>query len=408
MRRNLLWPLVISAVAVVIAGTVLVSWHALQPGTSKSDRPAPQPIAGADLSGTGPGTLVSAVSMPEFGRTLTASPMKAARVVYRSTEGDTGRPTVVSGSVFTPTGPPPPGGWPVVSLAHGTLGIDQPCAPSLSPSLLDSADAVVMFINAGYAVALADYQGLGEPGVHPYLDARTAGRNVIDIVRALRHTFPNVSERWGAWGGSQGGGAAWGAGEQATTYAPEMPPLGVVALSPAADVAGLVDLAVQQKLNHDQMAAVVVIVESLARLHPDIDRDDYRQGLAAAKWDVLIACSGDKVHERQSVVERLKPSDVAPRTPQAADRLRGYLSAWALPQQRLAAPMSVVYGGEDEYIEPAWTAGAIRRACALGGVVVSDFQPENHHGDLDTSTQLDWLSQRFAGAPVTDGCVDHG
>lgn len=405
MRRNLLWPLIIGVVAVVVVGAVLVSSKVLRSGGPPSDRPAAESIAGADLSGTGPGTLISAMTMPEFSRTQAATPMKAARVVYRSTEGDTGRPTVVSGSVFIPTGPPPPGGWPVVSLAHGSLGIDQPCAPSLSPSLLGSIDAVAMFIDAGYAVALADYQGLGEPGVHPYLDARTAGRNVIDAVRALRHTFRDVSARWSAWGGSQGGGAAWGAGEQAATYAPEMPPLGVVALAPAADVAGLVDLAVQHQLDRDQMAALVVIVESLARLHPDINRDDYRRGPAAAQWDVLTACSGDKVHERQSVIEQLEPSDIAPSTPQAADRLRGYLSAWALPQQRLAAPMSVVYGGADEYLKPEWTAGAIRRACALGGVVVSDFQPENHHGDLDTSTQLGWLSQRFAGMPVTDGCV---
>jgi hypothetical protein len=34
------------------------------------------------------------------------------------------------------------------------------------------------------AVAATDYQGLGAPGVHPYLDAKTAGFNVIDSVRA--------------------------------------------------------------------------------------------------------------------------------------------------------------------------------------------------------------------------------
>jgi hypothetical protein len=184
-----------------------------------------------------------------------------------------------------------------------------------------------------------------------------------------------------------------------------MLPVGVVALAPAADVAGLVDLAQREELTREQMPTLVVIVESLARLHPDINRDDYRRGLAADEWDVLIACSGAKVHDRESVINRLQPGDVAPQTPQAADRLRAYLTAWALPQQRLSAPMSVVYGGVDEYIAPEWTEEAIRRACDLGGVVTTDFQPDKGHGDLDFASQVDWLAQRFAGDPVTAGCA---
>ncbi|MGB8406980.1 MAG: lipase family protein [Mycobacterium sp.] len=395
----------IGVVVLLTAGVVvIVSPHVRQFIGLEPDPNIPQPIATADLSGTGPGTLVSAVTMPDFSRNLKTTQMNAARVVYRSTEGDTGQPTVVSGSVFTPTGPPPPAGWPVIALGHGTLGIDEPCGPSLSPTLLGNVDAVAKFVKAGFAVAVADYQGLGAPGVHPYLDSRTAGRNIIDAVRALKNTFPEVSGRWGAWGGSQGGGAVWGAAEQVSSYAPEMPPVGVVALAPAADVSGLVDLAVQQKLDRDQMAAIVVIVESLARLHPDLNRDDYRQGLAAEQWDVLTACSGDKVHDRDSVIARLQPGDITPRTPAAADRLRSYLKQWALPQQRLGAPMSVVFGGADEYINHAWTEAAIHQACALGGAVTWDFQPDKGHGTLDTGAQVNWLAARFAGTPVDATC----
>lgn len=405
MRRNLLWATVIGVVIVVVAGAVLVaSPRARRLVGLESDANVPQPIATADLNGSGPGTLVSALTMPDFVHNLKTTQMNAARVVYRSTEGDTGAPTVVSGSVFTPTGPPPPAGWPVIALGHGTLGIDEPCAPSLSSTLLGNIDVVVEFIRAGFAVALADYQGLGAPGVHPYLDSRTAGRNIIDAVRALRHTYPAVSTRWGAWGGSQGGGAVWAAGEQASTYAAEMPPVGVVALAPAADVSGLVDLAVNGQLDHEQMAALVVIVESLARLHPDVNRDDYRRGLAAEQWDVLIACSGDKVHDRESVIARLTSDDVMPHSPAAADRLRGYLTAWALPQQRSAAPMSVVFGGADEYIDHTWTEAAIHRACALGGTLTWDYQPDKGHGTLDTGAQVDWLAARFAGQPVDTTC----
>ncbi|MTA89264.1 MAG: lipase, partial [Actinobacteria bacterium] len=47
---------------------------------------------------------------------------QAWRVLYTST-GIDGEPIAVSGMVFAPTGPIPPGGRPVVSWAHPTTGI---------------------------------------------------------------------------------------------------------------------------------------------------------------------------------------------------------------------------------------------------------------------------------------------
>ncbi len=365
----------------------------------------PQPVPGADLRGSGPGSLVAAVTMPAFARTSYGSEMRSARVLYRSTNGDTDAPTVVSGAVFVPPGDPPAGGWPVVALGHGTTGLDEPCAPSLSPSLLGMAGPVNRLVKAHFAVSLADYQGLGAPGVHPYTDARTAGRNVIDSVRALRRTFTGISNRWGAIGGSQGGGAVWSADEQAAGYAPELDLVGAVALAPAADVSGLVDKAQSGTLTADQRPALQLIIESLARLHPDLDRDDYRHGSAASDWDVLSACSGEAVHKREAATKRLQPGDLAPATPQAAARLRQLLQQWALPQQRLSAPLSIVYGGKDTYIDAPWTTAAIARACALGGTVDWQFLPDKGHGDIDIGDQLQWLADRFQGKPVASDCA---
>jgi hypothetical protein len=330
--------------------------------------------------------------------------MHAARVVYRSTSGD-GQATEVSGSVFIPNGDPPAGGWPVVSFGHGTTGIDESCAPSLSNVLLGYADAVGVLITKGYAVALADYQGLGAPGVHPYTDSRTAGLNMIDAVRALRATFPGVSNRWGAFGGSQGGGAAWSADEQARDYAPELTLVGAVAVSPAADLTGLVDKAQQGTLTKDQQLGVMAIAESLARLHPDFNRDDFRHGAAAKYWDTLVGCSGPETSYRGDAAKTIELNDVAPSTPEAADRLRRYLTEWALPQKRLSAPLYVWYGGADTFIDASWTAGAIKRACALGGHVVAQFEQDKGHVETDYQDQFHWLTDRFADKPVTNACA---
>ncbi len=395
--------LAVAAAVVLVAGAVAVAWAFRADVFDRGG--GPEPISTAHLGGTAPGDLVSAMTMPGLSRSKVGREFNAARVVYHSTNGDTGGPTVVSGSVYTPKGDAPQGGWPVVGFGHGTTGIDEPCAPSLSDSLLGMSSMVVGLIRKGYAVAFADYQGLGAPGVHPYLDAKTAGLNIIDSVRALRHTFDDISPKWAALGGSQGGGAVWAAGEQAGGYAPELELVGVVAMVPAADVTGLVDKAQAHTLTYYQRPAFQSVVETLARLHPDLDRDDYRSGAAAEYWEVLSSCSGAKGLDRKEAAEALAPGDLAPKTPQAAERLRELLRRWALPQQPLTAPLSVSYGGQDEYIDAQWTTDAIARACALGGPVVWDLQPQAGHGNVDISTQYAWLADRFAGKPVADECT---
>lgn len=364
----------------------------------------PVAVDTADLTDAGPGSLVTATTMPGVTRRVEARDLHAARVLYRSTSGDTGAPTVVSGSVFTPKGSPPPGGWPVVAIGHGTVGIDNPCAPSLSDTMLGALAFVTPFIDRGFAVAVPDYEGLGAKGIHPYLDARTAGLNMIDSVRALRRTFPDVSTTWLGFGHSQGGAATWAANEQASVYAPELTLLGTVAAAPAADVSGFVDKSLRGELTSDQVLAMPVIVESHARLNPELNRDDFRAGAAEQYWSVLTACQAPQIYERQAAAEHLRPEDVAPQSVAAADQLRGLLRDWALPQRPLSAPLSVWYGGADTLVDAEWTAAAIARACAMGGTVTVQFEPDKGHAGVDLASQLNWMATRFADQPVPNDC----
>ena len=394
------------AAVTVVAVVVAVVWFSSGASVDEPERGSAGGsvrVLSADLTGSGPGSLVRAMTMPGLHDVLERR-MRAARVVYRSTSGD-GQPTVVSGSVFTPSGDPPNGGWPVIAFGHGTTGTDMSCAPSSSDSLLGYADAVGALVRRGYAVALADYQGIGASGVHPYTDSRTAGLNMIDAVRALRATFRFVSNRWGAFGGSQGGGAAWAADEQARTYAPELKFVGAVAVSPLTDLTGLVDKAQHGTLTTEQTIVFSAIVRSLSRLHPEINRDDYRRGTGARNSDVDSPCSEPEVGSPADAAKKIEPDDVAPSSPVAADRLRHYLAQWALPQQRLSAPLYVWYGGTDPFIDPSWTADAISRACSLGGTVAVVFERDKGHGEINYTDQFDWLTDRFADGPVTNACA---
>jgi pimeloyl-ACP methyl ester carboxylesterase len=391
---------------ILVAASLPVSWTVATGLLGSITRSGSQavPIQAADLSRNGPGSLVSAMTMPGLAASSDGLHLQAARVVYRSTSGDDGAPTVVSGSVFVPLGSPPPGGWPVVAFGHGTTGIDEECAPSKSDSLMGMSGVVAGLIAKGFASVMPDYEGLGTPGAHPYTDGRTAGLNMIDAVRALRSTFKNVSTRWAALGHSQGGAAAWAADERAREYAPELDLVGAVALAPAADVTKLVDKAQAGTLTSDQALAFVLVIESLTRRFPDLNRDDYRHGAARRSWDALTACAGPLVDRRAQAAVGLVPADVAPNSTVAAARMRQQLQRWALPQGKLSAPLYVVYGSLDTLIDAQWTTDAIARACSLGGPIVWDLQPGKGHGDIDFGPALLWIVDRFAGKPVTNEC----
>lgn len=359
-------------------------------------------ILSADLGGRGPGSLLSAESMPNLISAIDDTGAQTARISYRSSDGDTRSETVVSGTVFVPAGKPPTGGWPAVAYGHGATGVDASCAPSSYNDLLGQWQPVVELLDRGYAVAFPDYQGLGAQGVHPFTDARTAGLNMIDAVRALRATFPGVSKRWGAYGGSLGGGAAWAANEQAAEYAPDLEFVGSVAVSPAADVTGVVDKAADSTLTLEQAGVLQWLLVSLNRLHPELNLDDFRRGTAADSWQALSECSFST--DRSDAMDGLNPDDLGPHTPAAARQLRELLQRWALPQRPLSGPISVVYGDNDAYLDHEWTTQAVQRACAMGGMVSSRLESGKGHLDVDTSDQAQWLEDRFAGKAVSRKC----
>ena len=170
-------------------------------------------------------------------------------VLYRSTS-PLGKPVAVSGTVSIPKTKPPRGGWPMISWAHGTTGVSDVCTPSRD-SATNLAHPYISYINPvldawvkkGYAVLRTDYQGLGTPGVHPFLIGAAEGRSVIDIARAARQLNAKMGKSWVAAGHSQGGHAVLFAGAEAGAWAPELRLRGVAAYAPASHLKDQLHLA---------------------------------------------------------------------------------------------------------------------------------------------------------------------
>jgi pimeloyl-ACP methyl ester carboxylesterase len=403
-----------------LAGAVAVC-VALLSGCSQRERPVtPQPATGpssmsgvpveADFSGSGGGTVKSAVTLPTVDRRILKVTSLAARIEYESKSGIDGSSQLVSGSVFVPRGDPPAGGWPIIAMGHGTTGVQHDCGPSLWPNLLGASEAVATLVNGGFVVTLPDYQGLGMDRIyHPYLDSTTVGYNMIDAVRAARKVVPNASDRWLAFGSSQGGQAAWAANELASSYGAGLDLVGAAGVSPAANVTGLADSAAAGTLTLEQGSAIQWVLVALKAEHPELNLDDYRRGVVAEKWDVLSACAGPLVAQRKDVTQQVTPDDLRPSSAEAVDRLRDYLSQMSLPKKKTAAPMLILFGELDKVVSPAWTADAVRRACSMGDVIEAYSVPGRGHDDIDGSVALGWINQRFGGVEAQNSCdVDKG
>ncbi|WP_238423297.1 lipase family protein [Gordonia sp. 'Campus'] len=172
---------------------------------------------------------------------LPSSAGAGTRLTY-ATRDQNGRPAMSSGVYWVPKGDPPAGGWPVVSWAHGTVGLADECAPTLH-RLGDGVEAPVRAaLAAGYAVTATDYAGLGSAGETEYLGGRAAARSVIDMIRAARSVDETLGPRWVSMGHSQGGHAALHAGRLARDYAPELPVAGIVAIAPVSSLERLFGL----------------------------------------------------------------------------------------------------------------------------------------------------------------------
>lgn len=175
---------------------------------------------------------------PIWVRSLTGkaklSSAKSNRLLLYLGTTTTGHDTAISGTVHVPKGKTPKAGWPVVTWAHGTIGIADACAPSRvgMPAQYDQ-QLLNRWLKAGYAVVRTDYEGLGTPSTHPYLIGVSQGRSVLDMVRAARKLDRSLGKQVLIAGHSQGGHAALWAGSLAGKWTPELDVRGTLALAPA-------------------------------------------------------------------------------------------------------------------------------------------------------------------------------
>jgi fermentation-respiration switch protein FrsA (DUF1100 family) len=318
----------------------------------------------------------------------------------------------VSGVVFIPLKPPPPGGRNILAWAHPTTGMAQGCAPSLESgvigagTLAQSIPGMDQFIADGDIVAATDYPGMGGPGVHPYLIGDAEGRSIIDSVRAAR-TLPgaDISGNFAVWGHSQGGQAALFAGQIAKSYAPELHLVGVAAAAPPTDMN--IELTEPFRSDSGRLLAAYVYYSWSAIYHIPITSIVYPQAVPAVDHTVT-KCIGTLA---QAVAAIRAASALNPvfrsHNPQLTPPWPAYLTANSPGHAPAGAPLLIVQGSADSTVEPHFTRSFVAAACARGEVLDYDELPSVGHLTVArkaAQTAAAWIRNRFAGLKAPDSC----
>jgi pimeloyl-ACP methyl ester carboxylesterase len=338
---------------------------------------------------------------------------RAYQLIYRSSSS-TGQPIAVSGSVLVPA----QGATNVISLATGTVGMADKqgttasCAPSagIPKGSAFVSGAAADYLAQGYAVAVTDYEGLRTPGVHTYLNGRSAGQTMIDVVRAAGQ-LPNESLQRAKvvfTGYSQGGQATMWAAHLAGTYGQGVRIAGAV----AGGVPVVPELVRRNLDGAFAFGLTGYILASLSAQYPELriaDRLDSsgRSFVSNVASTCSVAMALDPFYWFDTWASLWKPGQ----DPAADPAFQARLAQANVPAARPTVPVAAFHGRDDGIIPiapardlvqswmtggaatNAWFSGTTPRPVVWAEVSGSHLLSSNANGQ---DASKDWVAAQFA------------
>jgi pimeloyl-ACP methyl ester carboxylesterase len=347
------------------------------------------------------GEWIASESLPE-GLGLPGA-ARQLRYVYGATDGADGKNALpASGALFIPPGEAPAGGWPIVAWAHGTVGIADRCAPSLTPRSARDAQYLGAWLNEGYAIVASDYQGLGTPGPHPYLHTRAEAYSLLDGVRAALQGVPGLANKVLLVGQSQGAGAAFATAGYAPDYAPELNIVGTVATglpNPQARNTSVDPDAVDRTI-----AYLLYIAASAEALDPSLTPDLALQERALPAYQAASRLCVQEMFQKVVNDGLTRNNALRPTFAKVYAKLLG-----AIGYHTLALKQALFVGtGERDIDTP--TAGQlvlVRATCAAGTTVEAHlYAGLDHSGTVNPSFKDSVVFARkvMTSQPITPQC----
>lgn len=329
-------------------------------------------------------------------------------VQYVST-GARGNRTAVTGTVIVPKAAWTKGGErPIISLSPGTQGLNDRCAPSklVKTAQLYDGNWLKQFYDAGYAVAMTDYEGLGTPGTHPYANNVALGHNALDVVRAAQNLGYSKTAPVFLQGFSEGGGATAGALELAPTYAPELRIKGGHATAPTADLG-----AIAKNIEHGPYQTFMLFaVKMLDVTYPELGIRDLTNAAGQKLLDGAdtdYGCLPESLpsgwldtktltKEGKTITSYLSRADIASR-----------LGQLKLGSKKIDVPFKVTSSWADDVIPNATVKQAAKDWCAKGSKISYStlFAPTHVASGYEGSGQaVGFFNDLVAGKAFGSNC----
>ncbi|MGH3716461.1 MAG: lipase family protein [Micromonosporaceae bacterium] len=355
----------------------------------------PQRTAPATTA-SAPGDIVSArrINAPGFGYA------RVWQIRYLSTDTH-GNSITVSGTVAVPYSSYN-GARPIVGYAPGTHGMGDQCAPSAHLEAGDDQEGglIHQYGWKGYAVAVTDYEGLGTPGDHRYMVARSAGHALLDIVRAAqRITDAGLSRNApvALVGYSQGGHAAsWGA-QLAGSYASELNVKGVAAGGTPANLRQVADY----NAGRPNFGLVLAAGVGMDAAYPELNLESYLNDAGRAGIEQLRNSCDFSPYANKTINDYTTSNPLA--TPQWQSTLDAQNVGGIAPKM----PVLLYHSTGDEII-PYSGARTLRTSWCGKGVKLSfwTFYFLEHAATAAWASPdvTSWVGDRLAGKPASTNC----
>lgn len=350
-----------------------------------------------------PGVLVRQKVLE--GSAVLAEASENIGIMYSSTEGLSGAErNVVSGALYLPAGEPPEEGWPLLVWSHGTVGIGDRCAPSFAGRGERDPQYLNPWLEKGYAIAASDYQGLGTPGTHPYMDARTMAFNNLDLIRAVQSAEFPLSDKVVIAGQSQGATGALASASYAESYAPDIDIGGIIATGiPHFSYSIIWDLA--SKSDPDEVSASLPLSLYMLAFAEMLDPDFELDTIISDKAKPVVSeidqtCVFDFIGASQNA--GLSSSNTFVSRPDL--ELIKVFSRTNLPHIGIQIPVFAGSGTADKITPIAMQLAFIADACEAGAnISAKTYSGANHNEGLLQST-LD--AQSFADTVLSGGDIE--
>ncbi len=267
---------------------------------------------------------------------------------------------------------------------------------------------------------ITDYDGLGTPGSHTYVNRAASAHAVLDAARAalrLQGVKVGPESPVGLWGYSQGGGAVAAATELAPEYAPDLNVAGTYAGAPVADLA-----ATLAQVDGTFLTGVIAYtLNGLKRTNPELipiidasTNDNGKAVLAAAENQCIVESALTLGFHRTNewIANGQSLSDYLKNIPEAQEVLAENRVGNRTPNSPVYIDTStgddIVPYGQAEQLAREWcgrganvTLNTQQLPFILPGLALSHVLPDF----IGLTGGLNWIDARFRGVPTAGTCA---